>query len=48
MNLKGTINEIEKMHESGVIGLYAIGGAVGASVYLEPGWEDEARRSQGS
>ena len=35
MNIRRTIIEIETMYESGVIGPYAIGGAVGADFYLE-------------
>lgn len=36
MNIKETISTINKMQADGVIGRYAIGGAIGASFYLEP------------
>jgi hypothetical protein len=34
--MKQTLGIIEQLHISGVVGLYAIGGAVGAAFYLEP------------
>lgn len=34
--MKETLVIIEKLYRDGVIGLYAIGGAVGAAFYLEP------------
>ncbi|MDX1951201.1 MAG: hypothetical protein SFY81_03405 [Verrucomicrobiota bacterium] len=34
--MKATLEVIEKMRADGIIGNYAIGGAVGATVYLEP------------
>jgi hypothetical protein len=34
--MKQTITIVEKLHATGVIGPYAIGGAVGAAFYLEP------------
>jgi hypothetical protein len=34
--MKQTLVVIEQLHSGGVIGLYAIGGAVGAAFYLEP------------
>lgn len=34
--MKQTLAIIEKLHAEGVIGAYAIGGAVGAAFYLEP------------
>lgn len=34
--MKQTLAVIETLHGEGVIGLYAIGGAVGAAFYLEP------------
>jgi hypothetical protein len=34
--LKKTLAIVEKLHAEGVIGPYAIGGAVGAAFYLEP------------
>ena len=36
MKLKKTIAVINQMQAAGVIGRYAIGGAVGATFYLEP------------
>jgi hypothetical protein len=36
MNIKDTIATINQMQADGVIGKYAIGGAVGATFYLEP------------
>jgi hypothetical protein len=36
MNIKDTIVTINQMQTNGVIGKYAIGGAVGATFYLEP------------
>jgi len=36
MNIKETIATINQMQADGVIGQYAIGGAVGATFYLEP------------
>ena len=36
MDIKKTIATINQMREEGVIGQYAIGGAVGATFYLEP------------
>jgi hypothetical protein len=36
MNIKETISIINQMQADGVIGKYAIGGAVGATFYLEP------------
>lgn len=36
MNIKKTIAVINQMQTAGVIGRYAIGGAVGATFYLEP------------
>lgn len=36
MNLKRTLAVIAEMQAAGVIGRYAIGGAVGATFYLEP------------
>jgi len=36
MNIKDTIATINQMQVDGVIGKYAIGGAVGATFYLEP------------
>ena len=36
MNIKETIAAINRMHADGVIDRYAIGGAVGATFYLEP------------
>ena len=36
MNIKDTIAAINQMHADGVIERYAIGGAVGATFYLEP------------
>jgi hypothetical protein len=35
-SLKATIEAINQMQADGVIGKYAIGGAVGATFYLEP------------
>src|ERR1041385_8202698 len=35
MNIKETISAINKMQADGVIGRYAIGGAVAANIYLE-------------
>jgi hypothetical protein len=34
--LKETLSVIDRLHRDGVIGPYAIGGAVGAIFYLEP------------
>lgn len=34
--MKATLAVIERLHREGVIGPYAIGGAVGATFYLEP------------
>jgi hypothetical protein len=34
--MRSTLELINQMQESGVIGKYAIGGAVGATFYLEP------------
>lgn len=34
--MKGTLATIEQLHTTGVIGPYAVGGAVGAAFYLEP------------
>ncbi len=34
--LKATLEMINRMESDGVIGTYAIGGAVGATFYLEP------------
>jgi hypothetical protein len=34
--MKGTLETINQMEAAGVIGRYAIGGAVGATFYLEP------------
>ena len=34
--MKETLEVINKMQEAGVIGKYAIGGAIGATFYLEP------------
>ena len=34
--MKLTLAIVEKLHADGVIGQYAIGGAVGATFYLEP------------
>lgn len=34
--MKATLAVIERLHREGVVGLYAIGGAVGATFYLEP------------
>ena len=36
MNIKETIAAINRMQADGVIDRYAIGGAVGATFYLEP------------
>jgi hypothetical protein len=36
MNIKDTLTTINQMQTDGVIGKYAIGGAVGATFYLEP------------
>jgi hypothetical protein len=36
VNIKETIATINQMQADGVIGRYAIGGAVGATFYLEP------------
>lgn len=36
MNIKDTIAAVNQMQADGVIGRYAIGGAVGATFYLEP------------
>ena len=36
MNIKDTIATIDQMQADGVIKRYAIGGAVGATFYLEP------------
>ena len=36
MSLKKTFAVINQMQAAGVIGRYAIGGAVGAAFYLEP------------
>src|SRR5208282_5684342 len=36
MNIKETVAIINQMQADGVIGKYAIGGAVGATFYLEP------------
>ena len=35
-SVKTTLELINRMHADGIIGKYAIGGAVGASFYLEP------------
>lgn len=34
--MKDTLAVVEKLHQDGVFGQYAIGGAVGAAFYLEP------------
>lgn len=34
--MKATLEAINQMQADGIIGKYAIGGAVGATVYLEP------------
>ena len=34
--MKDTLTIINKMQADGIIGKYAIGGAIGASLYLEP------------
>ena len=34
--MKGTLEILNQMQSDGIIGLYAIGGAVGATFYLEP------------
>ena len=34
--MKETLAIVEQLHANGVIGPYAIGGAVGAAFYLEP------------
>ena len=34
--MKETLAIVEQLHADGVIGLYAVGGAVGAAFYLEP------------
>ncbi len=34
--MKETLSVIERLHRDGVVGLYAIGGAVGATFHLEP------------
>ena len=34
--MKETLAIVERLHADGVIGLYAVGGAVGAAFYLEP------------
>jgi len=34
--MKATLTAINQMQDSGVIGKYAIGGAVGATFYIEP------------
>ena len=34
--MKRTLSVIELLHANGVIGPYAVGGAVGAALYLEP------------
>ena len=36
MNIKETIRAINEMQAAGIIERYAIGGAVGATFYLEP------------
>ena len=36
MNIKEAIAIINRMQADGIIGRYAIGGAVGATFYLEP------------
>ena len=36
VNIKDTIAAVNQMRADGVIGRYAIGGAVGATFYLEP------------
>ena len=36
MNIRDTIAAVNQMQADGVIGRYAIGGAVGATFYLEP------------
>jgi hypothetical protein len=35
-SMKDTLAVVEKLHQDGVFGAYAIGGAVGAAFYLEP------------
>ena len=35
-DMKETLAIIERLHADDVIGLYAVGGAVGAAFYLEP------------
>lgn len=34
--MKATLNIINQMRADGIIGQYAIGGAIGATFYLEP------------
>lgn len=34
--MKETLAIVEQLHSDGVIGSYAVGGAVGAAFYLEP------------
>ena len=36
MNIQATIGTINQMQSDGIIGQYAVGGAVGATFYLEP------------
>ena len=39
--MKATLETVNRMERDGVIGKYAIGGAVGATFYLEPSATDD-------
>jgi hypothetical protein len=41
VNIAKTISTLNQMHEDGVIGKYAIGGAVAAAFYVEPAETDD-------